>query len=458
MKKGKLKSRLISSMICVLLVISLVSGCGSDSSQDNASSSDESSSQDDASSSNESSQDNASSSNEEEVVVSLSFQYQYDVAKEVIESYMEEHPNVKIEYRKLDENDEEMVTKLTGGVFEDVYIIPSILEISELPNYFAPLGDAAEMAEKYYYGDYMNVAGQSYGYPIGVVYEGLLYNQDVLDKYYDGKVPMTLDELYECCGILADNGIIPIYSNAGSSWPLRYWDNLAITMSNDPDYANTIVTTEEPWAEGSYLRQAEDILANIAANGWLEADVVSADQWDTTMTSIAMGETAFIFTGQWAIANIRATTEELGNNGDAIQFTAFPYKNDVSAENPLNLRVAQDLFIGVNKNAKNLDAAIEFAQYFSENIPEYISENGILIEGGEVMDSVAHLQELDYINLYTSPARDPKIAEMAGNCKVDVYAYDSFLLEYIILPTSQSGSADTAKYDELNELWKTNFK
>lgn len=395
---------------------------------------------------------------EDKTTVSLAFQYDYDVVKDVVEEYMKENPDIDIQYRVLSENDEEMVTKLTGNVFEDVYIVPSIMQTSELPNYFAPLGDAEALNEKYYYGSYLAVDGQAYGYPIGVVYEGLLYNQDVLDKYYDGKVPTTLDELYECCGILADNGITPFYSNAGSSWPLRYWDNLAITMSDDPDYANTIIDNEEPWAEGSYLRESENILATLAANGWLESDCVTADQWDSSVASLGMGQTAFILTGSWAIPYVKDAAEELGNSRDSIQFTAFPYKNDVSADNPLNLRVSQDLFLGVNKNAENLDAAKEFAAYFAEHISGNIGENGIFREGGEVLPDVAELSKLDYVKLYDSPARDPKIQEMAGVSKVDVYAYDSFLLEYVILPCQESGKADSAKYDDLNTLWKQNFK
>lgn len=426
------KRKVMPCLLCGVMVVGLLAGCG---------------------------EKVDSAGNQDGITtISLAFQYDYEIPKDVIEEYMEKNPDIKIEYRNLVEDDQEMVTKLTGGSFEDVYIIPSVLALSELPNYFAPLGDAKELAEKYYYGDYMNVDGKAYGYPIGVVYEGLLYNQTVLDKYYEGKIPKTLDELYECCRILKENGIIPFYTNAGSEWPIRYWDNLAVTMSDDPDYANTIVETEEPWAEGSYLRQAEDILATLAANGWVEQDVVSADQWDTSVASLGMGETAFILTGSWAIPYVKDAAESLGNDRDSIGFTAFPYKNDVSAENQLNLRVAQDLFIGVNKNAKNLEAAKKFAKYFAENISPYIGENGIQRENGYVQPDVEAVSELDYVNLYTSPAKNPEIAEMGGNCKIDVYQYDAFLLEYVILPSIEAKSPDGAKYNELNELWKTNFK
>ncbi|MGN1142426.1 MAG: ABC transporter substrate-binding protein [Oliverpabstia sp.] len=448
-----MKKRLLATFLCGTMIAGMMSGCGSAANTNSSGDSAEGA----ETQSDDSSAGSDSADSGEKKTISFAYQYDYEVAQEVVEAYEKEHPEIEIEYRTLSEDDQEMVTKMTGNSFEDVYVIPSILSVSELPNYMAPVGNAEELAEEYYYGDYMNVDGQAYGFPIGVVYEGMLYNQEVLDEYYGGKVPTTLDELYDCCKVLAENDIIPFWLNAGSEWPIRYWDNLAITLSGDDDYANDIVTNQEPWSEGEPLREAETILATLAANGWVEKDVVTGDQWDTTCASIAMGKCAFILTGSWAVAYIQNLVKEMGGNPDAIQFGPFPYKNDVSSDSPLRMRVANDLFLGVNKNAEYLEEAIDFARYFCENIPPYIGSNGIQKENGFIQENLESLAGLDYVEFYSSPARDAAISEMGGNCKIDVYQYDAFLLDYIILPAVQEGNADAAQFDKLNELWKSNF-
>lgn len=434
-----------------VMAFSLLTGCGSGSSDSTSADTSESTESTDA----------ADSSSTGDVTLSLAFHYPEDFFEEsimpIVESFKELHPELKeVTFTTLSgTSDEQQITRLTGGQYEDVILVPSTLLNSELSNYFAPLGDATEMAEKYYYGDYMQYDGQSYGIPIGVVYEGILYNKTALDTYCDGVVPKTLDELYTCLAQLKENGITGFYTNAGSVWTMRYWDNLAITMSEDNDYANKIVTTQEPWAEGTALREADDILAEIVRNGYVEADVVTADQWDSSLTALGGGEAAFMFTGTWALSQAQEHAEDLGLSADSIGFAPFPYKNDVSADNKLRMRVAQDLFMGVNKNSENLELAKEFCAYFCENISLSLGMNEILIDGGENQPDLAFLQDLDYVETYTSPAKDTAIQEMAGVAEIDVFQYDGYLLDYVMLPVM---NGEQPQYDKLNELWGKNFQ
>jgi len=275
-----------------------------------------------------------------------------------------------------------------------------------------------------------------------------------LDEYCDGNIPKTLDELKDDCEKLKKNGIIGFYTNAGSVWTMRYWDNLAITMSGDDDYANKIVDTKDPWAEGTYLRQADDILADFTKNGYLEPDVVTADQWDSSETSLGSGQTAFMFTGTWALSQVKTHAVDAGFSEDDIGFAPFPYKNDVSSDNKLRMRISQDLFVGVNKNSENIELAKEFCTYFCEHAALGLGMNEIVKDGGQNQPDLAFLQDLDYVETYTSPMKDTKINDMAGKAGIDVYTYDGYLLDYVILPV-QNG--EDPKYDDLNELWEGNF-
>lgn len=219
-------------------------------------------------------------------------------------------------------------------------------------------------------------------------------------------------------------------------------------------FTNKIIDTQEPWAEGSSLRDSADILAQLASNGYLEPDVVTADQWDVSLTSLGSGQTAFMFTGTWALSQAQEHAVEAGFSADDIGFAPFPYKNDVSADNKLNLRVAQDVFLGVNKNSENLELAKEFCTFFCERVSLAMGMNEIMIDGGKNQPDLEFLQELDYVQTYTSPARDSKISEMAGIAGIDVYNFDGFLLDYVILPVLNGKEPE---YDKLNEAWKKNF-
>ncbi|MFR3756953.1 ABC transporter substrate-binding protein [Hungatella sp.] len=374
--------------------------------------------------------------------------------KPVLDKFQGLHPEVDFEYVSASKRTEEQtVTMMKSGKFEDVMVSPMAVSIKEYPNYFASLGDSEELNQKYFYGGYMAYEGQTYALPIGVVYEGILYNKNVLDQYYNGKVPKTLDELKECCKILKDNGVIPFYTNAGAKWTMRFWDNLAVTWSEDPDYANKIVETKEPWAEGTPLNEVLSFVGDLAKNGEVEPDTVT-EQWDKSKVAIASGDAAFMLTGSWAIPQIKDTAEELGGSRDNIGFAPFPYKNDVGPDNKLNVRVSEDIFMVVNKNSQHVELATEFVKFFCENISLYRGMNEIIREGGKVVDDLKEFETMDYINLYSVPTKDIRISEMASNSQIDVFSVGSYITKYVLEPCLAGKEPD---FDAINTEWGKNF-
>ena len=404
-----------------------------------------------------SSTDAGSASTEGGVVLSLGFNIETadaeyeEILVPIFEEFMEKHPEVsEIALTGMTKmTQDQQVTRLTGGQYDDVLLIPMSMPNSEKPNYFASLGDAAELGEKYYYGDFIQHEGETYALPIGVVYEGLIYNQKVLDEVYGGKIPITLDELLEACEAIQAAGKTPFYTNAGAEWPLRFWDNLAITMSEDPDYANTLITTEAPWAEGEPLHASSSFLADIVAKGMVEPDTVT-EQWDTSVVSVATGETTFMLLGTWALPIVKQMAEDLGESADDIGFMPFPYKNNVSADNKLSLRVSEDIFLAVNKNSENLELAKEFCTFFVERISVPNGMNEIFREGGKNAANLDFLQDLDYIEFYNSPARQEAFESIANNSRIDVFTLGSYLQDSVIQP---SVHGESPKFDDLNSRW-----
>lgn len=397
-----------------------------------------------------------------DVVLSLAFNVEdtedefTSQVKPILDAFKELHPEIKdINYVNASKRAEDQtVTMMSSGKFEDLMLAPLSVSIKEYPNYFAPLGDSQELNDKYFYGDFIAVEGKTYGMPIGVVYEGLLYNQQVLDEYNNGNVPKTLEELESLCEVLTDNGIISFYTNAGAKWPLRFWDNLAVTQSEDPTYANSIVTNKAPWSFGEPLYDVMTFLGDLAEKGSIEPDTVT-EQWDKSRVSLATGKTAFMLIGSWALPQVKKIAEEMGKSADDIGFAPFPYKNNVSSTNKLNVRVSEDLFLVVNKNSENLELAVEFAKYYCERISIPRGMNSILRDGGEVVQELQSLSDLDYVDFYSVPSKDLKISEMCSNSQIDVHSQGSYIIPYVIEPSIQGNGPN---FDALNAEWAKNFK
>jgi len=444
--KTKSMKRLFAIMMAGVIGLSLV-GCGSNSSSSNEGNSDTSSE----------STSKGEDGTKGDIVLSLAFNaetsdpaYENDIVP-IFEEFMKLHPEVaEIKFTGMGKmTEDQQVTRLTGGQYDDVLLIPMGMPNKERPNFFASLGDATELGEKYFYGDFIQSDGETYALPIGVVYEGLVYNKKVLDECYGGKVPTTLDELLEACEAIKATGKTPFYTNAGAEWPLRFWDNLAITASETPDYANTLVSSTAPWADDEALHFSSSFLANLAANDMVEPDTVT-EQWDNSRISVATGESAFMLLGTWALPQVKDVAEEMGEDPDNISFMPFPYKNGVSADNKLNLRVSEDIFMGVNKNSENLELAKELLVFFCENISLSRGMNEIMREGGRNVEDLQFLQDLDYIEFYSSPARTEEFEAISSTSKIDVFSVGSYLQDNVIQPAI---NGEAPKFDALNERW-----
>ena len=109
--------------------------------------------------------------------------------------------------------------------------------------------------------------------------------------------------------------------------------------------------------------------------------------------------------------------------------------------------------MAVNKNSQNVELAKELCAFFCERISLAVGMNEIMIDGGKTQEELKNLGDMDYVKFYTSPAKDTRIQEMGAAAGLDVYQYDGFLLDYVILPPMNGKKAE---FDKLNELWKKN--
>lgn len=371
----------------------------------------------------------------------------------IADRFMQENPGTSIQF-VVHETDAQIArTQLNAGEFADISIAPRDITPSDLSRFYLPLGSTEELSQTYQYAGLLANDGITYGLPNGVTHSGMLYNKTVVDTYLNGEVPSTLDAWYAACETLKENGITPVWINAGSRWPMSEWDNIAFEISGDPGYRNSLQNVAEPWAEGTPLSQEAQIFQTLIENDWIEEDTV-LDQWDASRKGMASGEIGFMILGSWAVPQLRDVAETLGLDPDTIGFAPVPYKNDVSADSPLNVLLSEDMLFAINKDTQYPELAKAFLEYFlASEAPSLMGLSSPII-GGEKAEWVTDLASLDYVNEMEKDLPDAALTEKCNEMQLDVFMGGTYLITHVLEPL-KNGQEPTL--NALNSLWSENF-
>nr|WP_318682906.1 ABC transporter substrate-binding protein [uncultured Acetatifactor sp.] len=371
----------------------------------------------------------------------------------IADRFMAENPGTTVTIVKHETDAQIARTQLNAGEHPDVSITPRDIPPSELSRYYLPLGSVEELSQTYMYAGLMSQDGQSYALPNGVTHLGMVYNKQVINEHLGGQVPQTLDEWYAAAETLKAAGITPLWTNAGSQWPMSNWDSLAIEMSEDPGYRNSLMTVEEPWTEGTPLYQMATIFETFVKNDWVEEDTVM-DQWESSKSMLAEGKIGFMVLGSWAVPQMQDVAESMGLNPDDIGFAPIPYKNDVSSDNPLNVLVIEDMLYAINKDTESPELARAFLEYFlSSEAPALLGLSSPII-GGAKSEYVQDLASMDYVVEMQEDLPDDTMKEFCNELQLDVFIGGTYLIDHVLEPVKNGGENTL---NELNELWSSNL-
>ena len=167
------------------------------------------------------------------------------VEQMIIDEYMKENENVKIEVEALDE--EAYKTKFKAYSMEGM---PDVVSIWGQPSFLDEVVDAGVLAElnQADYADYKFIEGSLNGF----TYDGKLYglprNTDVACIYYNEKmfqdngwkVPSTYDELLALAGEINDTGIVPMAMDGGDGWPMAVYLSDVLFKLTGEDYSGVV--------------------------------------------------------------------------------------------------------------------------------------------------------------------------------------------------------------------------
>ena len=214
----------ISALLLAALVGCIAAGCGNSQS-----------SQGENASGTEVSSNEAGGSDEQ---ITIRFLHQWAEENRLpywnalTESYMAEHPNVKIETEVIpNEAYKEKIRIMLGGDdMPDLFFTWD----GEWVKRFADSGAIADLTpyleEDPEFRDSFNqgilttgqVDGKQYSLPIRTCVNFMLYNTEIFEQY-NLEVPTTWDEFMDVCETLKSNGVTPIAMGDGEQWAAAHY-------------------------------------------------------------------------------------------------------------------------------------------------------------------------------------------------------------------------------------------
>lgn len=290
------------------------------------------------------------------------------VFQDYLKKFQETYPNVDISFEALTDYGGEIMPRMNTQEYGDVLLIPTQIPIENIPDYFEPLGELAEMKEEYRGVEERAVNGMVYGIPIAITYTGIVYNKSVFAEAGIDELPTTMDEFIAALQKVKDNtDAIPMYTNYAAGWPLTQWQGAVTTVAGDVSYYNQVMPTENsPFEPGKPHYELYKVMYDAAEKGLIEKDPLTTD-WEASKAMMNNGEIATMVLGSWAIEQI----EQAGEHAEDIGYMPFPTNAD-----KVIFPLGADFNIAVNKNSKYKDAAMAWVDFFTNESGYAVEQSG----------------------------------------------------------------------------------
>lgn len=340
------------------------------------------------------------------------------VEQMIIDEYMEENENIKIEVEALDE--EAYKTKFKAYSMEGM---PDVVSIWGQPAFLDEVVDAGVLAEldSADYADYKFVEGSLDGF----TYDGKLYglprNTDVACIFYNQKmfednkweVPSTYDDLLALADKINEAGIVPIAMDGGDGWPMAVYLSDVLYKLTGSDYASTV---SDAIANGDFsdenLKKATELLKE-AADAKLFQNGYDSQDYGTAMNLFTNGQAAMFYMGSWetSMALNEDIPEDIRTN---IRVFTMPTV-DGGAGKETDIAAWNGGGYAVSTNSEVKEEAVKFLNYMyqPDKLSKYGWENGVGMSAQDQSDYMTgdetelQMQVVDILNHATNLSGTP---------------------------------------------------
>ena len=218
------------------------------------------------------------------------------------------------------------------------------------------------------------IDGKILGIPMTSGYEYVFYWKDLF-REAGVEVPTTWGELEEVALKLQeyygakDSDFMALGIGLKDEWTdYPFMEFMPALISGNGQNWNTMASTDAPFAEGTDVRIAYEKIYKLFNSGVLGKDPLGLGN-DQVTNLFATKKVAIFPSGDWSLQNIinaGADTSELGT---------FYLPVRESVEDPYNVIVQGDSFMGVTTHSKNPELAKAFVEWFYSDAwyPDYIA-------------------------------------------------------------------------------------
>ncbi len=340
------------------------------------------------------------------------------VEQKIIDEYMAENQNVKIEVEALDE--EAYKTKFKAYSMEG---LPDIVSIWGQPAFLDEVLEAGVLAElnEKDYADYGFVAGSLDGFKKDGKLYGLPRNTDVAGFYYNQKmfeehgweIPETYDELLELAGTIREAGITPLAMDGGDGWPMAVYLSDLLYKVAGSDYSDVVgrAIYSGDFSDPALVK-ATELLKETADAGLFQNGYDSQD-YATAQNLFINGQAAMYYMGSWdaSMALNEDIAEDIRTN---IRVFTMPVV-DGGKGSATDIAAWNGGGYGVSAASEHKDEAIKFLNYMyrPDKLSKYGWENGV---GMSAQDQSAYMtgnetelqmQFVNFVNGATSVSGTP---------------------------------------------------
>lgn len=321
-----------------------------------------------------------------------------------VEKFNQVYPNVKVEFEGITDYEGQIRIRMNTEEYGDVLMIPKEnFPISQLPNFFEPLGTYDELSQKYLFMNDSKFDNNCYGIPTVINAQGVLYNTEVWGAAGITQLPSTPEEYISDLQLVKDKtDAIPFYTNYAAGWPLGgQYEAEMPSVGGSPDWYNTVAHTDAPWSEGEPYYIFSKLLYDIVKGGLSEEDPTTTD-WEGSKIMLAKGEISSMLLGSWSIIQMQQAAESIGLSPDVIGYMPFPYTN---ADGKVYAASGGDYNLGINKYSKNKEAAKAWIDWFTNESNFAADQGGISpVMGADMPATLKGFQDLGVIFIGNNPA------------------------------------------------------
>jgi raffinose/stachyose/melibiose transport system substrate-binding protein len=256
----------------------------------------------------------------------------------VIDNFMKENPDIKIEVESLAE--EPFKNKLKAYMASnepiDVTMVHGGAELATLvkAGYVKEINPTEYEGETYNFlpGVYKSFTfdDKLYGLPRNSDYEVIYYNRKLFED--NGvKVPTTFDELLEATKSFREKNIIPMSINGKDLWSFSgLYQFIVQRYSGDQNLILDAVSNDIKFTDDESFLKAAEYMAELRDEGLFQDGFMTAD-YGASQNLFTQGRAAMWFMGSWeaGMATNESLPEEFRNNLAVVE---FPVAEDGKAQ------------------------------------------------------------------------------------------------------------------------------